>query len=240
MEFQFKIEPSNEGLLLGTGLVIGAFAITVVGRKIYDWIQEKKEGKRTPIDKMRGYVANIKLPIDLSKFDIPQSSDPQYSSVRGSGAHHGVEFSTLLNAATSLNAALPKFASTTGDVKPLTGVLNQIQSTIPVSREKDGSILVEFADHGLVWPSDPFYKDLKGCTAKFEQVMTSVKAHCIKILGACEKILSSPADGLDESALKGRAAYIQMCEAMLLLASGTYAGYINNLHTIEEETEIQE
>lgn len=231
---------ATEELLLGAGMIIGAFVIAIAAGKIRDWIEARKEGKRTPLDKMKSAYDAIKLPID-NKYEIPQSSDPQFANTKINGAHHAIPFGTFFSAASKLNDILKSFTGTKIDIPTQTKLLKEIQSKIPVYRdEKNGSLIIEFDDSGIVWPNDPFYKDLKGCNEKFESIMTQVKETCKRIIDNCTTIMNSVSNNTDEKTLKQQAAFISMCDVLLFLVHGTYLGYISNLETIEDETEIVE
>lgn len=238
MKFRINdVEPSNEELLLGASMIIGAFVLAIIGGKIRDWMEARKHGKKTPIDRINEAYNVIKLPIP-DEYEIPQVSDPQYAGKKLNCAHHGVDFQVFIQATTKLNDTLNRFV-TSDDVTVLSKLLKDIQKVIPVYRdEKNGSLTIEFPDRGLVWPSDPFYKDLKECNSKFESIMSRVKDNVKKLRDKCDKIITSSANEKDEQELKKRAAIITMCDCVSFLASGTYLGYIANLQTIEDETEI--
>ena len=239
MKFTVKDQshPSLE-FLIEAGATLAIFMGLIAGRKIYDWLQRRKDGKKTPVEHIKENIARsereLKTIVD-TQWDIPNSTTTHEKFV---GAHHAADYNTFENALTAIKTVIPNL-SLDGDMKQkIASSISKLKDRVPVYKDdNDASMIVEFPDSGIVWPNDMFYRDLDGCNKKFVDLASVVLKSLKTVSDTCEKTLDSVKESDDESTLSNVATLINAVNVVSYLVLGTIVGYIDNLYTIEEETE---
>lgn len=251
MGFHFNInkeqvlrpEPANEVLIeviMPWLLFGGMVAVAACIRVISDWRNKRTQEKESPVDKMKNYLSSISFETLATKAEeIPNSrtiNDPS-----GKGAHHAVDFKIFLDAAAVLKDASKVLESSSGKKGSIANIKkfsSELESKIPVNKNTDGSLSIEFDDSGIVWPTDIWYRDAKGCNNKFWQELSVSVETGKHLISKVNAIIDAPTDNVSQEELNDRIAYVNACVLFTMLVYGTFHGYVSNLSTIAEETEV--
>ena len=241
-------KPSNEGIEILLPLLPLAVILVKIGYdKFQQWKYEKQynayQERIKPIhnayrclDRI-GWIVGQPLNHNMR---IPNSNT---KGVKTSSAKHAIRYELLKTALIACKNALTdllKFYISGNTTDKLETLVGDLQNKVPVRRDKNGKLEVEFKKDGASWPSDPYYKSLDKICTEFSTIGRQVYHLLDKAAGNASDAYKKGENEKDENKVKEYATFINCVDILAFMSLGVINEFADNLGTIEVESSVED
>ena len=243
-----NVEPSNEFVEILLPLIPLAVILVKMGvdkfeqwknAKEYDKYKDKIRPIRN-IDNNVGHIAWIVGNPLNSNINIPNSNT---KGITAPGASHAVKydlFKTAILACKKANDDLLKLYVGGNTSEGLQTLITDLQNKVPVRRDNNGKIEVEFKKDGISWPSDPYYKSLDKVCKEFLTLCQNVYHQLNKLRENAFKSYDKAEKTTSEDTIKECATFINCVDVLVFMSLGVINEFIENLKVIETESSVED